>query len=257
MSSSRHNRELQQEFRVWIENQKVKGLGSPDLSTKLSYVPQQRIAEHFKARRTISQLLQRLDPDQNLESHQDNIIKEYPKVLCILIIIGQGHLIGTFVRHASLGDTQLPFEHKPTHFPFADDGTDFFARFKEVQWQFCIQPLTYNMDRVYEDARILPIMTKDKIGNGGSSHIFKITLPQAYDELEPHDSSEKKVFRRLYLLCPVIANFSANSSRTQATDMHTLMFSKPTAPETLNRITPMRYAPSEEFLLPVPTIYLA
>ena len=110
--------------------------------------------------------------------------------------IGQGRLIGIFVRHTGLGDTRLPFEHKPAHFPFADDGSDFFERFKEVQWQFCAQSLTYNMDLVYEDARILPIMTKDRIGKGASSNIFKITLPQAYDELEPYGSSEKKVLSR-------------------------------------------------------------
>ncbi|KAL1619885.1 hypothetical protein SLS54_006484 [Diplodia seriata] len=192
MVDSELDSELHQEFRVWIESQKIRGIGAPGAAADPSYVPQQRVVEYFKASKTISQLLQRLKPDGGLEAYQSTISKEYPKVLCVLLIIGQGRQIETFVRYTSLCDTRLPFDHKPANFPFAYDGSDFFGRFKEVQWQFCAQPLTYNMNLVYEDARILPIMTKDPIGRGGTSNIFKITLPQAYDELEPHGSSEKK-----------------------------------------------------------------
>ncbi|KAL0253078.1 hypothetical protein SLS55_010528 [Diplodia seriata] len=192
MANARLDRELHQEFHDWIESQWMKGFGAPDLTANSVYVPQQRIDEYFKAGRNVGQILQRLNPDGNLKTYQSTIVKDYSRVLCILLLLGQGHQIEIFVRHTSLCDTRLPFEQKPAHFPVDDDGVDFFDRFKEVQWQFCAQPLTYNMNLVYEDARILPIMTKDPIGTGGSAQIFKITLHQAYDELDPHGGSEKK-----------------------------------------------------------------
>ncbi|KKY16055.1 putative protein kinase domain-containing protein [Diplodia seriata] len=195
MANARLDRELHQEFHEWIESQRMRGFGAPDLTTnsRSVYVPQQRIDEYFEAGRNVGEILYRLNPDGNLKTYQSTIVKDYSRVLCILLLLGQGHQIEIFVRHTSLCDTRLPFEHKPAHFPVDDDGVDFFERFKEVQWQFCAQPLTYNMDLVYEDAHILPIITKDPIGTGGSAQIFKITLHQAYDELDPHGSSEKKV----------------------------------------------------------------
>ncbi|KAB2577294.1 hypothetical protein DBV05_g4043 [Lasiodiplodia theobromae] len=192
MGEAHLDRELHQEFHDWIKTQTLRGIGAPDLAANPSYVPQQRIDEYFKADKNIGQILQRLDPDGNLKVYQNTIVQKYSKVFCTLLLIGQGHHIETFVRHFGLCDLRLPFEQKPEHFPIGDDGVDFFERFKAEQWQFCAQPLTYNMNLVYEDAQILPIMTKDRIGDGGSSDIFKITLHQAYDELDPRGSAEKK-----------------------------------------------------------------
>lgn len=170
--------EIQQEFRIWLDTAKIKKLGGAQLDERPSYVPDQKI-EYFTADRNIKKLLERLDPDNTLVPYQDTIVNEYRKVFCILLVIGRAQHIRTFIKHDNLNDGKLPFEGKPPQFPLALECQDFFQRFQEVQWQFCAMPFTYNMDLVYNDARILPIMTKDAIGSGGSSLIFKVVINTA------------------------------------------------------------------------------
>lgn len=211
---------------------KIKGLGGAQLDKRPSYVPDQKIIEYFTADRNIKKLLERLDPDNTLVPYQDTIVNEYRKVFCILLMIGRAQHIRTFIKHDNLNDGKLPFEGKPPQFPLALDGQDFFQRFQEVQWQFCAMPFTYNMDLVYNDARILPIMTKDAIGSGGSSLIFKVVINQKYDKLDPPGGAEK-----VRMVFPPTSLISAKPSRPKSSDMHIRMSSRPIAPVMLNPTT--------------------
>lgn len=75
----------------------------------------------------------------------------------------------------------MPFRNRPDNFPFTE--TDIFETFAKAQRQFCAPRLEYEMDEIFNEDDILPIIHKEKIGEGGSAIIYKIQVDENYNSL--------------------------------------------------------------------------
>jgi hypothetical protein len=108
-------------------------------------------------------------------------VRENLRVFSILLYIRKGSFIQYFVRHDGLSDSMLPFYSRPQDFPAGPD--DFFPLFYECQWMFCAKPLKYNRYKNWKESMILPIISKERIGDGGSAVTYKIKVHPWYNHL--------------------------------------------------------------------------
>ena len=136
-----------------------------------------------------------------------DIWKDHTLFFAILLRVGKGAYIKYCLKHRlQLSDTNLPFHTRPTNFPVSTNaaGKDFFEAFVKEQWHFCPYRFAGNEDERVEAERILPIMSCDQIGFGGSAIAYRIKIDPAYDGLRGNgaeDETEVRI-RNLYLhLC--------------------------------------------------------
>ena len=167
----------------WAEGVRQLGVGDAELKTNRPFIPDSEIEAYLGDDRRIRKLLAAVKPGGNSQLNPVNIRTKYPKVFLILLLTGNGHFIAYFVRHDSLCDQYLPFRTKPQQFPHASKG-DLFELFCSRQWEFCAQ-IFHDGDDQQFDAKdlILPIISKEKLGGGGSATVHKIVLHPAYNKL--------------------------------------------------------------------------
>ena len=109
-------------------------------------------------------------------------------------------MIHHFQQYQSLRDQKLPHRTRPDVFPFTSP--DKFEEFKDAQWQFCVPTLEYNMKDRYKEEDILPIITKEKIGEGGSAIVYKVVVDDSYNRLRPREHViPVRSISVTYLLC--------------------------------------------------------
>ena len=176
----------------WAEKARRLGVGDAGLKIDRPFIPDQEVEAYFEDIRKIRKLLAALYPNGNPKLDPETIRKEYPKVFLILLLTGNGRFISHFVRHASLCDQKLPFQPRPHQFPHTsndDSNDDFFASFCHRQWEFCAQIFHNGTDQDF-DAKglILPIISIEKLGGGGSATVHKIGLHPAYNKLGPNST---------------------------------------------------------------------
>jgi hypothetical protein len=111
------------------------------------------------------------------------LLCNYVAVFCILLQIGKGHYIEHFVDHEIHDQREFDPEHIPPKFPSSQGDDDFYKRFCEAQWRFCVPDFKENMKKVFHDRRNLPIIEKRLVASGGSARISIIKLHSSYDKL--------------------------------------------------------------------------
>lgn len=178
--------EILQAFHTWRRSTKAQltGLGGPDCNKTCMFIPKSRIEDYFKRPHQLDKLLDKvLDPSVRPAVDANYVRGNYLRSFAILLCIGKGHLIHHFQQHQSLQDDKLPYGTRPDEFPFTTP--DEFQEFKNAQWQFCAPTLNYTMNSCFKEEDILPIISKDKIGEGGSAIIYKIVVDENYNSLLP------------------------------------------------------------------------
>ena len=167
----------------WAEKARRLGVGDAGLKIDRPFIPDQEIEAYFEDIRETKKLLAALYPDGNLQLDPETIRKKYPKVFLILLLTGNGRFISHFVRHDRLCDQYLPFTTRPLEFPH-NSNVDLFTSFYHQQWEFCAQIFHDGPDQQF-DAKdlILPIISIEKLGGGGSATVHKIGLHPAYNKL--------------------------------------------------------------------------
>ena len=177
-----------QDLFSWAEKARRLGVGDAGLKIDRPFIPDQEVEACFEDIRKTRKLLAALYPDGNTQLDPETIRKMYPKVFLILLLTGNGRFISHFVRHASLSDQYLPFETRPHQFP-STPNDDFFASFCHRQWEFCAQIFHNGTDQDF-DAKdlILPIISIEKLGGGGSATVHKIGMHPAYNKLGPNST---------------------------------------------------------------------
>ena len=167
----------------WAEKARRLGVGDAGLKIDRPFIPDQEVDAYFEDIRKTRKLLTALYPDGNHKLDPETIRKNYCKVFLILLLTGNGCSISNFVCHHSLRDQHLPFRTRPLHFPHSPN-VDFFTSFCHQQWEFCAQIFDYGTDQQF-DAKdlILPIISIEKLGGGGSATVHKIGLHPAYNKL--------------------------------------------------------------------------
>lgn len=184
-SYAQHN-ESSQAFHKWRNSAEAQlsGIGGLDLETIRMFIPRSNLEKYFEKPRRLEDLLDGvLSSDQRPAVDVNYIRNNYLQSFATLLCIGKGSLIHHFRQHPSLRDCNMPYHTRPDEFPFLTP--DIFEEFKNAQWQFCASKLEYSMNVRFKEDCILPIILKEKIGEGGSAIIYKIVVDESYNSLLP------------------------------------------------------------------------
>lgn len=184
-----------QEFLEWISKHGVIGTKGPSVIPNCSFMPLPDLNAYLKAESRTSKLLRALYPDRDHELSIEYIESWHPRAFTILTLMGKGTYIEDFVQHHNLRDSHLPFLEKPSHFPIDPNDPKFWEKFYQRQFAFCAHYFRYNENRtMIEDPCILPIISKEVLGQGGSAAIYKIKLHSHYDQLNPYAEDSRVSF---------------------------------------------------------------
>lgn len=179
-----------QDVLTWAKGARQLGIGDAGLEIDRPFIPEPDIEAYFEDIQRIQKLLAALFPNGAPQVHPETIRKKYTKVFLTLLLTGHGQFIKLFVRYDSLCDRYLPFRFQPAHFPQSTTDADFFTSFYRQQWEFCAPSFQYRVDVQFDDKDlILPIISKEKLGGGGSAIIHKIKVHPAYNMLGREGSS--------------------------------------------------------------------
>lgn len=176
-----------QELFEWVQNHCINGTNGPSATPNRPFMPLDELQAYLKAEDRATKLLHALYPERDdLPLLVEALEHWYIRVFIILTLIGKGRYIETFAQHTNLQDPHLPFLEKPAHFPIDPTDDKFWEKFYEKQFAFCAHVFRYNDNRLkLEDLCILPIISKEVLGQGGSAAIYKIKLHPYYDQLNP------------------------------------------------------------------------
>ena len=184
-----HNPEIQ-EVLSWKESSDTWRLGSRGVDNELDrrFIPRSILEAKFKAPLKVEELLRALFGESNDPlPDADHIRNCYLRPFIILLCVGQGQMIYHFVDHESLQDSHLPFRALPEGFP-SSTTCNLWETFEREQWGFCARGLEYNMSYHLGTDEILPIVQKERLGEGGSAVTHRITVHPDYDSLDPPGS---------------------------------------------------------------------
>lgn len=190
-----------QELLEWVPKNSINGTNGPLATPNHLFMPLPDLEAYLKAQSRTSKLLHALYFERDHHVVVDILEKWYIRVFTILTLIGKGRYIEHFVQHHNLRDPQLPFLEKPAHFPIDPSDPTFWNSFYEEQFAFCPHYFRFNENyTTLEDLCILPIISKEKLGQGGSAAIYKIKLHSYYDQLHPDpEISSVSSFTSLWL----------------------------------------------------------
>lgn len=184
-----------QAFHIWRKSTEAQlpGLGGPACETIRKFIPRSNLEKYFERGHQLKNLLDAvLDSDKRTAVDVAYVRHHYLQTFATLLCIGRGHLIYHFQQHRSLRDQKLPYRTRPDRFPFTTP--DMFEAFRSEQWQFCASKLEYAMTDRFNEEDILPIILKEKIGEGGSAIINKIVLEDSYNSLRPPGGAKRVRF---------------------------------------------------------------
>ena len=174
-----------QDHFTWAKKARVQGIGNTTgLVIDRQFIPDPEIEAYFDSVRPIKNLVAALFPDDAIQVDLEAIRKKYARVFLILLSIGKGSFITSFLCCDSLSDQYLPFRVQPDRFPASTADANFFASFYRIQWEFCARIFEPAIHQQFDDDLILPIIYKEKLGGGGSAVVHKIKLHPAYNKLD-------------------------------------------------------------------------
>lgn len=171
------------DFIEWVHAHSVLGTLGPSPLVNHPFMPHARLETYLKENGRTKKLLHALFPGRDPPIAPEEIWRHCIRVFAILLLIGKGTFIQHFLQHDQLWDSKLPFISDRS-FPLTTGDDSFFESFCRKQWHFC--PYTFRRDVIdahLEKEYILPIVSKELLGDGGSASTYKIKLHPAYDLL--------------------------------------------------------------------------
>lgn len=179
----------------------------------------------------IKKLLISLFGDSLFRNEPGIIRTRYPRVFCILLRAGKGHLIQEFCRHDQFQDVRLPFSDLNCARDFPTDRADpgFWMKFYKEQWVFFAAEFRGGDVRL-ENERRLPFFPQGRLANEGSTTMTKTVIHKGYNFLRQPTSSNQVNHPVACLLCSHVELFHLIRDRDRVAILETPLFSKPTAP---------------------------
>ena len=165
--------------------------GNP-VTSKKEFVPFEQIEEYFIEEDHLVDVLSAVFPGEEPIPVDGSIVQDsYLKTFCILLSIGAARYIRHFSEHNGLSDLRLPYHHtsKPPDFPISPSRPKLWDDFCEKQWVFCAAEMKYKINDSLEPNRILPIVERKVLGEGGSAVISKIVLHKSFNKLRDGSST--------------------------------------------------------------------
>ena len=111
-----------------------------------------------------------------------------------------------FTQHPVLQDQPLPFLEKPASFPDDPNDPQFWDKFYNQQFTFYAHNFRLNANFKLPESYILPIVSKELLGSGGSAAIYKIQLHPFYDGLSAATSTSNVSLLGYHLGSPANVN---------------------------------------------------
>lgn len=185
-SHAQHNDALQA-FHKWRTSSAAlwPGTGGPNFETECQFIPRSKLEDYFRDPHRLENLLKAVLNEEERTAVDVNYVRShYSRSFATLLCIGEGRLIRHFQQYESLRDEKLPHNTPPDD--FAIMLPDIFEKFESAQRPFCASNLDYSMNRRYKEKEIIPIISKEKIGEGGSAIVYKIVVHEDYNLLRPH-----------------------------------------------------------------------
>ena len=185
--------------------------------------------------RRLRDIISVLFPDSD-DIIPSDILPNYVAVFCILLQISMGKWMKHFRLYDTLRDAALPFDpdHPPSNWPRNTGDPAFLRKFCEQQWRFCVPILQRPFsDRHFEDRRVLPIIFKQTLSNGGSASLWLVRLHSSYNELITRDPSSVRPLPVPSTYLDAITNFR----RQWKLSLRTHSSSKRTSPRMLESTT--------------------
>ena len=190
-----------QELLEWVPRRSKLGICGPSAIPDCPFMPLPDLEIYLKTDRRTSRLLRALYSGREHPVVVETLEKWYMRAFTILILIGKGEYIEYFMQYPNLADALLPFLVKPAHFPIDPNDPHFWQKFHTNQFAFCAHHFRFNDNYTLEDSCVLPIISKDILGSGGSATIYKIRLHPYYDKLSAAaDTSDASLLPSLWLL---------------------------------------------------------
>ncbi len=181
-----------QDFLQWSHKQTTgrQGTQGAQNNRQSKYIPYSVLETYMRKPNTVEKLLGALFSDGHDAPDADSIRNHWLRPFAILISINHGQMINAFRRRNDLEDEKLPLRREPENFPKSsivnDNGpVNLWNMFYQRQWEFCPKRLEFNMESDLDENYILPFQVGEKLGRGGSSDIYKITVDEEYNTLSP------------------------------------------------------------------------
>lgn len=153
-------------------------------------MPFELIEEYCSEEGRLIDILSAIFPDEEPIPAEDTVVQtQYLKTLCILLSIGAARYIRHFVEHNGLSDERLPQTSKPHNFPISPARPNLWEEFYRKQWVFCAAEIQFKINEHLEPDRILPIIKREVLGEGGSAVVSKIVLHLSLNKLRSSPSS--------------------------------------------------------------------
>lgn len=184
-----------QAFFDWVCQARDYAVLNPSRLERHAFIPIPKVEAYFERdrRQRLIEILDAIYFPETRPLYTENILPKYTAVFCILLHIGKGRYILKFTKHASLGDSALPFdpENPPAKFPICPEDPSFFPHFCDQQWRWCAPKFQRHMLNEEFGARtVLPITSMEQLGDGGSARLYKIKIHKLYNELLTFDESK-------------------------------------------------------------------
>jgi len=183
-----------QAFHQFLSGSLIKPIktDNPVTSKKEEFVPFEQIKDWFNEEDHLIDVLSAVFPGEDPIPVDGDVVQDsYLKTFCILLSIGAARYIRHFSEHSGLSDLRLPYHHdsKPPNFPIAPSRPKLWDDFCEKQWVFCAAEMKYRLNDSLEPDRILPIVERKVLGQGGSAVISKIVLHKSFNKLRDGSST--------------------------------------------------------------------
>ena len=172
-----------QELLEWVPRHSKPDNDPPSTIPNYLFMPLPDLKNYLKTDRRTSRLLRAIYSGREHSVAVETVENWYIRAFTILILIGKGEYIEHFTQHPNLRDGPLPFLEQPAHFPIDPIDPHFWSKFYQKQFAFYAHIFRPKDNLILENAIVLPIVSKDILGSGGSAVIYKIELHPFYDEL--------------------------------------------------------------------------
>ena len=189
-----------QAFLDWEQSESTGHVGTGGARNDITprYIPSLDLETYLNREGVTERLLNALYPGHDGPA-ANYVKKQYLRPFAILLCLNHGTLIDIFIKHEQLQDDKLPFRSEPPGFP-SSSKVDLWAEFRSKQWKFCPVTLRYLMGTTLDQDEILPLRIGERIGLGGTSSVYTVTVHPQYNELSPRPTGQGVTERFLSLL---------------------------------------------------------
>ncbi|KAG4439306.1 hypothetical protein IFR05_005239 [Cadophora sp. M221] len=123
--------------------------------------------------------------EYRIQRKQSIIFKYYTRILCILMEIGEERNLELFMSRI-VNDKSLPLDPDDLLRKIPTFNPKLIRAFCDCQWRYCVPEFNSLLaNTTFDKDRILPIVSKEKIGEGATATTYQVKIHPFYDRFQP------------------------------------------------------------------------